>query len=176
MLTILDGKENTYYLIHVLPAMNAAVVAWFLWAKRRVRWRMIAIPIVVAWTLAQISLSVYRGSRNAYRNDYIAVVSFMRSHINGNTRVVFAPQEYGFQLGFGPLLVTDMRLGFNSGRVADMIVTGEAYEGDLRYLEQFGRPLADHIRDAIARYCVVYRTNSARVLLPRGEGQPACAK
>jgi hypothetical protein len=57
---------------------------------------------------------VNRGSRNMYRNDYLAVVDFMRSHINSNTRVVFATREYGFQLGFGPPLVTDNRLGFLS--------------------------------------------------------------
>jgi hypothetical protein len=103
-------------------------------------------------------------------------VNFMRSHIDGNTRVVFAPQEYGFQLGFGPLLVTDMRLGFHSGRVAEMIVTSEAYDGDLGYLEHFEKPLADHIRRTMGRYCLACNTKSAQVFLPRGEDQPACIK
>jgi hypothetical protein len=167
LLTILDGKENTFYLIHVLPPMNAAAVAWFLWARGHVRWRTIAIPMVVAWTLAQVSLSVHRGSRNAYRNDYLAVVDFMRSHIDRNTRVVFAPQEYGFQFGFGPLLVTDMRLGFHSGKVAEMIVTGDAPNGELQYLGQYGEPLADHISSTMSHYCLAYNTKSTQVFLPR---------
>lgn len=176
LLTILDGQRSTFYQIHLLPPLNAALVAWFLWAKTRPRWRTIAIPIVIGWTLLQVSVAVYRGSRDAYRNDYLAVVNFMRSHIDGNTRAVFAPQEYGFQLGFGPLLVTDMRLGFLSGRAAEMIVTTEAYNGDLRYLEQFEKPLADHIRRTLGRYCLAYNTKSAQVFLPRGEDQPACVK
>src|ERR1035437_6334894 len=163
LLTILDGQRSTFYLIHVLPPLNAALAAWFLWAKTRPRWRTIAIPIVIGWTLLQISVAVYRGSRNAYRNDYLAVVNFMRSHINSNTRVVFAPQEYGFQLGFGPLLVSDVSLGFHSGRVAEMIVATESYNGDLRYLEQFDKPLADHIRSTMGRYCLAYNTKSAQV-------------
>lgn len=176
LLTILDGNRSTYYLIHLLPPMNAALAAWFSWAKARPRWRTIAIPIVIGWALLQISVAVYRGSRNAYRNDYLAVVNFMRSHINGNTRVVFAPQEYGFQLGFGPLLVTDGSLGFHSGRVAEMIVASEAYNDDLRYLDHFEKPLADHIRRTMGRYCLAYNTKSAQVFLPRGEDQPACIK
>jgi hypothetical protein len=174
LLTILDGQRSTFYLIHVLPPMNAALAGWFLWAKTRPRWRTIAIPIMIGWTLLQISTAVYRGSRNAYRNDYLAVVNFMRSHINGRTRVVFAAQQYGFRLGFGPMLVTDMRLGFLSGKVADMIVFDGDYRGE--YLENPERPLADHIRGTMVRYCLAYDTKTAQVFLPRGEDKSACIK
>jgi 4-amino-4-deoxy-L-arabinose transferase-like glycosyltransferase len=175
LLSILDGQGSTFYLIHVLPSLNAALVAWFLWAQRLPRWRRIAIPIAIGWTLLQISMSVYRASRNAYRNDYMAVVNFMNSHINGNTRVVFAGQQYGFQLGFGPRLVTDMRLGFLSGRTADMIEFDGPYSGE--YLEHFEKPLADHIRATMGRYCLAYDTKSAQVFLPRrSEDQASCIK
>ena len=186
LLTILDGQRSTFYLIHVLPPMNAALAAWFLWTQRRPRWRTIAIPIVIGWTLLQISMAVYRASRNAYRNDYLVVANFMRSHINGNTRVVFADQQYGFQLGFGPRLVTDMRLGFFSGRTADMIEFGGPYTGEHlehferpvtgEHLEHFEKPLADHIRATMVRYCLAYDHKSAQVFLLRGEDQTPCLK
>jgi hypothetical protein len=174
LLTILDGQRSTFYLIHVLPPMNAALAAWFLWATTRPRWRTIAIPILIGWTLLQISTAVYRGSRNAYRNDYLAVVNFMRSHITGNTRVVFADQQYGFELGFGPRLVTDISLGFLSGKTADMIEFDGPYSSDSGYLKHLEKPLADHIRSTMSRYCLAYNKRSAQVFLPRGEDGSAC--
>jgi len=66
----------------------------------------------------------------ALRANNLPAVAFVKSQMTPAVKAVYMPPEYGFGLKFGPPQVHDYALGYYSGRVPDLIITTEAFNGE----------------------------------------------
>jgi hypothetical protein len=167
LLALVDGQKRTYYMIHVIPPLDALLLAWVLWVMTESR-RKIAVALVLGCcACVQTALHVSRIRTDAYHREYLAAVAFIREHLDSRTKLVFAPPEYGFELGFGPIVHHDRTFGFYSGKVADVIVTTQFQNRDLSEASDLPAPIVRHIGTVISGYDLAYNESWAQVFLAK---------
>jgi hypothetical protein len=126
MLAVIDGYKQTFYMIYVEPlwiaaAAAAAVHGWRAMGRRR--WIVAAALGAVVCIHVSVTAFHYRG--NPYRNGFLPAARFVRSR-PASAVSVMASSEMGFELGFTPALTDDFRLGYRSGKRAELIVVDAA--------------------------------------------------
>ena len=124
MLPILDGFQQLFYLIHIIPMFAAALAAWIHWGIRRRLAAPVVAVIVVCLVGIQLSVSGDRIVKNPYGTSYLRAAQFLKTHMTRDT-VVMGSAEWAFELGFDGSLIDDFRLGFRSGKKADLIIIDE---------------------------------------------------
>jgi len=168
MLALGDGQKRPYYMIHIIPPLDAAVVAWALWAMADTHKKVTVALLLSGCAFVQIGLHISRIRRDAYHREYMSAVGSLRQHLDSRTKLVFAPPEYGFELGFGPIIQNDSTFGYYSGKVADVIVTDQFHDGDLSEIRDAATPIVRHIEDVLKkRYDLSYNESWAQIFLPR---------
>jgi hypothetical protein len=168
LLALVDGQKRTYYMIHIVPPLNAAVVAWALWVVANRRRRVAVALVLASCACVQIALHISRIQADRYHREYLPVVAFVRAHLAKNTKLVYAPPEYGFALGFGPLVRYDSTFGFYTGKQADMIVSSQFVNGDLTEIKGGAPPIVQHIESVIkGDYDLAYNKSWAQVFLAK---------
>jgi hypothetical protein len=165
-LGLLDGQKRVYYLIHVIPVLNAVLVAWALWAVEQRRRRIAALVLVLGCGCVQVALHASRIRADPYHREYAKAVEFVKSHITPAMKVVYIQPEFGFGLKFEPPMLHDRTLGYYSGRPPDMIVTTEYYNGDLTATGGLPRDVAEHVGRVIRGSRLVYNDKRAQVFIP----------
>jgi hypothetical protein len=139
------------YLVHIVPLFAACVAAWGEWS-----WRSRALPRWVLATgtaglvLLQTGGTAWRAAFDQYDDSYLPVVDFLR-HDAAPGAIVMGSAEIGFDLGFEPRLIDDVRLGFHSGRRPDFIVIEERYTGWFEHLRQTEPATAAYIGELLTR-------------------------
>jgi hypothetical protein len=126
MLAAIDGFKQSFYQIYVEPlwiAVLAVVVAqaWRMWP--RTRW--VLATALAAVLMVQLSVTAGRWRANPYGTRFLPAVGFLQANAASESSVM-ASSEMGLKLGFTASLIDDYRLGYRSGKRADLIVMDEA--------------------------------------------------
>jgi hypothetical protein len=114
--------------VHIIPFYAAVLAIWLAWIWHRgglPRWA--AASTAVGLILLQTGGVAMRVSSDTYRRQYVPLVEFLQTHASPGD-VIMGGAELGFALGFTERLVDDTRLGFHSGRHAELIVVDERYQ------------------------------------------------
>jgi hypothetical protein len=154
MLFLLDGLHEVPYIVHLLPFL-VFFVAFMVREVSEHNPRPAAV-LTVAIVALQIIPTVSDFRRNRFRNSYLPVITFLRTHWTPST-VVIGPSELAFQLGFGPYLRDDIRLGYFTGVQPDYIVTNELYDRCFEAARRRDPALYGHIRRTLDRSSIVFR-------------------
>ena len=124
LLVFLRQYKLDFYFLNIVPFYTAALaiaVSWFWNRAPKVR------PLIVLALAAVVGVNGLTISKrvreNLYRNDYLPAVAYLRSNapLGG---LIDGPSELAFGLGFQPHLDDDIRLGFYSRRMPDIIAIG----------------------------------------------------
>jgi hypothetical protein len=126
LLPLIDGFQQTFYLVHILPMFAGLLAGWIVWSWRvRPLRRPLLAGILLCLAGVQCSVLAYRVWRNPYKSSYLKAGQFLKTRPG----LVMASSEWAFQLGFDGPLVDDFRLGFRSGKRPDVIVIDEGRYG-----------------------------------------------
>jgi hypothetical protein len=126
MLAVIDGFKQSFYQVYVEPLWIAvlavvAVQAWRMWP--RARW--VVATALAAVLMVQLSVAAGRWRSNPFGKRFLPAVGFVQANaVSGKS--VMASSEMGLKLGFTPALIDDYRLGYRTGKRADLIVMDEA--------------------------------------------------
>jgi hypothetical protein len=88
-------------------------------------WRYVLGVIVVALMCIQVSVTVSRFRKDPYKNKFVPAAEFVRT-IRKPGEPVMASSEMALCLGFDSSFIDDYRLGYRSGKRADILVLDEA--------------------------------------------------
>jgi 4-amino-4-deoxy-L-arabinose transferase-like glycosyltransferase len=170
-LTELEGLKTPFYLIYLTPLYSillAVAVRW-IWLQRP-RWRW----AVTATMLLFLALQAMRTPTGAWRNrrqlTYDPVVRYLREQFDRN-RLMMGGGGLIFGLGPDWNLLDDSRLGYNSGKRAEVVVIDPTWD-DTILMMQTSSPqvhtFVSHLLDT--EYREVYNRGGYRVLVrhPRG--------
>ncbi len=165
-LTELEGLKTQFYLIYVTPlyTMLLAVAAAWAW-RRHPRWRIVAGGAMFAFVALQAVRTPNAAWHNRRQLSYDPLVQFLRARVDPKSLVM---GDAGLLYGLGAdwNLLDDNRLGYNSGRHADVVVIGPTWQ-DAHLMMQASAP-AIHIyvlHLLHTEYREVYNQGGYRVLV-----------
>jgi len=127
MMALLEGMKFQHYLVYSLPFLSAlaAITGGWLWVNHP-RARIFLVAALLAAMLPQIKSVVDVIRYNPLRNELGSVANYLRT-AGTPEDLIMSPAELGYQLGFGPTLRDDVRLGYNTGLRPRFIVTSGWY-------------------------------------------------
>ncbi|HLK19012.1 MAG TPA: hypothetical protein VKT81_08650 [Bryobacteraceae bacterium] len=136
MMALLEGMKFQHYLVYSLPflsALTAISIGW-LWLNRR-KSRVALVAALLAALLPQVKAAADVIRYNPLRNELRSTADYLRA--TGTPQdLILSPAELGYELGFGPSLKDDVRLGYNTGLQPQFLVTSGWYrlwfEGTLK--------------------------------------------
>ncbi len=170
-LTELEGLKTHFYLIYLTPLYSIllAVAVRRTWL-RYPRWRW----AVTAAMLLFVALQAVRTPSSAWRNrrqlTYDPVVQYLRQQFDRN-RLMMGGGGLMFGLGPGWNLLDDSRLGYNSGKRADVVVIDPAWEDGILMMQTISPEIHTFVSHLLeTEYREVYNRGGYRVLVrhPRG--------
>jgi hypothetical protein len=128
LMSLLRRESAHEYLVHIIPFYAAVLAVWLAWVWNHGGLpRRVAAAAAAGLILLQTGGVAMRVRADTYRRQYVPLVEFLRAHA-GPGELIMGGAELGFALGFTARLVDDTRLGFHSGRHAELIVVDERYE------------------------------------------------
>ena len=163
-MTFVVGLKANCYLIFLIPLYTALLAIWLCRSHDR---RSITAPlsaVVTAGLLAcQLGTIVFKLQENTYASEYTPTLNFVRSRLAGG-QLIFADSYFGFDLGFDRV-IDDTRLGYYSGRRADLIVEDLWYDWWWRKLYPGEEPqISRYVKDLLrADYHLVFERGPFRV-------------
>jgi len=169
-LTELEGLKTHVYLIWVTPlySMLLAVAAGWMW-ERRPRWRWVPAAVLLVFWVLQVTRTPVADSRNPRRTTYDPAVEFLRRRCNANTFImgdaalIFAFPDWK--------ILDDFRLGYDSGKRAEVVVIDRQWEDRIEMLETLRPPVYAYIQRLLkAEYEEVYNQGGYRILIRRTRG------
>jgi len=163
-LTFLDGTKAAYYLIYLVYPLTAATVLFTRWCWQGYPRIRPLIGLCLAGLLAIETGGVLdRVRRDAYHNEYLPAVDFLRAHAKPG-QLVAGSHELGFVMGFQHDFVDDHLLGLRTGRWPDYIFVEEIYR--LRFETVRLKDPAEYarLRERLAQYRTIYDKNFYQVL------------
>jgi len=170
-LTEFEGLKTQFYLIYLTPlySMLLAAAASWMWS-RGARWRF----AVAAVLLVFVSLQTMRTMNSAWRNrrqlSYDPAVRFLRERFPQD---VFIMGDASLLYGLGPSwrVLDDNRLGYNSGKRAQVVVFDPMWEDGLVMMRTNAPAIYAFVTGLLQNeYREVYNVGGYRVLvhLPPG--------
>ena len=170
-LTELEGLKTPFYLIYLTPLYSillAIAVRW-MWF-RRPRWRWVPIGAMLLFVGLQVVRTPSSDWRNRRQRSYDPVVQYLRGRFDRNT---FTMGGAGLIFGLGPdwNLLDDYRLGYHSGKRAEVVVLDPAWDDGILMLETNSPPIHTFVSHLLAtEYREVYNREGYRILVrhPRG--------
>ena len=170
-LTELEGLKTHFYLIYLTPLYSillAVAVRW-MWL-RRPRWRW----ALAAAMLLFVALQAVRTPSSAWRNrrqlTYDPVVRYLREQFDRN-RLIMGGGGLIFGLGPDWNLLDDSRLGYNSGKRADVVVIDPSWDDGILMMQTVSPEIHTFVSHLLeTEYREVYNRGGYRVLVrhPRG--------
>jgi hypothetical protein len=164
-LTWFEGLKTRFYLIYLTPLYSVlcAVAAYWLWT-RRPRWR----PVVVATLAILIVLQAGRTAVVAYRNpkaaSFTPAARYLQEHFDRKT---FIMGDGSLMFGVGPdwNVLDDFRLGYNSGKIPDVVVIDESWADRIAELRTEHPEIWEHVQRVLGGCREVYNERGYRVLV-----------
>jgi 4-amino-4-deoxy-L-arabinose transferase-like glycosyltransferase len=165
-LALLDGQKRGFYLIHVIPVLSAALVAWAIWTPKKSFARVGAILLLAASAIVQVTLHASRVRSDPYHREYLPAMSFIKN-VSAGMKNVYIQPEHGFGLRFGPPMLHDQTFGYYSGRTPDMMVTTECYNGNLILAEALPADARRYVEQLFRGARLVYNERLVQVFIPQ---------
>ena len=144
VMSLIDGQKEVPYLIQIVPFYNALLAIWLLdlWRKQTVP-RFFIIIAAASLLLLQTGGLAARIRQNTYANVYQPTVDFLKQTA-AESDIINAGAELGFGLQFAPNLVSDPRLGYNTGKRPKFIVMNDGERHALDEAKKTSPELYDH--------------------------------
>ena len=127
LFAFVTGNKWSRYLIHLTPlwGMLLAIVIGYL-AEQRYSGRPIATALVGVMALLQWSGALHHIRQNTYAREYLPTARFIEQN-SSQSSFIIGPAGFFWSLWGKRQFVNDLRLGFLSGRRADVIVINDWY-------------------------------------------------
>jgi hypothetical protein len=165
-LTELEGLKTHFYLIYLTPLYSillAVAVRW-IWLRRpRARWALSAAMLLL------VGLQVLRTSNSDWHNrrqmTYDPAVQYLRAQFDRNTLIMGGG---GLIFGLGPEwnLLDDNRLGYNSGKRAEVVVVDPMWDDGLHEMQTNSPPIHAFVSHLLqTEYREVYNRGGYRILV-----------
>lgn len=164
MLTFVEGKKSSLYLIYVVPFFATLLAVWihWCWTKRRFPAGLLMLA-ASGLVVLQFSGVLYLMKRNDYENKYMPAVNFVKSQSDAET-LVLGPSELAFELGFRENFVDDFHLGYYSGKKPDLIVVDASYRDRFEWFRDKKPQVYQHINNLLTtEYTEIYHHASFEV-------------
>ena len=170
-LTELEGLKTHFYLIYLTPlySMLLAVAARWVWLKRpRWRWALRAAMFLF------VGLQVVRTPTIAWRKrrqlDYDPAVQYLRAQFNRNT-FIMGGGGLIFDLGPEWNILDDVRLGYDSGKRAEVVVIDPSWDEGIQMMEGYTPKVYAFVGHLLAtEYREVYNRGGYRILVRHPQG------
>jgi hypothetical protein len=169
--TWFEGLKTVYYLIYVTPLYSVllAVAAGWIW-QRRPRWRTGLAFVLLMFVALQAARTPIAVSRNSRRVTFDPAVQYLRAHFD---RRAFIMGGAGLTFALGPdwNILDDARLGYNSGKRADVVVIDPHWADAVQMMRKLNPPVHAFVVQLLgAEYREVYNQGGYRILIrhPRG--------
>ena len=170
-MTGFEGLKTHFYLIYLTPLYSVllAVAVGWMW-RRRPRWRMGAGRRAARLCGSPGRAHTRRRSRNPRRTTYDPAVQYLRARFNRST-FIMGSASLIFALGPDWNILDDFRLGYNSGKRAEVVVIDPHWTDGIEMLQTQQPPIYAFITQLLGtEYQEVYNQGGYRILIrqPRG--------
>ena len=164
-LTEFEGLKTHFYLIYLTPLYSillAVAVRW-MWLKRpRWRWALAAAMLLF------VGLQVLRTPSSAWRNrrqlTYNPAVEYLRARYDRHTPIM---GDAGLIFGLGPdwNVLDDYRLGYDSGKRAEVVVIDPSWDDRILMMQTLSPEAHRFVSHLLAtEYREVYNQGGYRIL------------
>ena len=165
-LTELEGLKTQFYLIYLTPLYSillAIAVDW-IW-RNRPRGRILVAGTMLVFVALQAARTPNAAWHNRRQASYDPVVKFLRARVNPKSLTMGdAGLLYG--LGGNWNLLDDNRLGYNSGKRADVVVINPTWQDALQMMQTNAPAIQAYVAHLLdTEYREVYNQNGYRVLV-----------
>ena len=170
-LTWFEGLKTPLYLTFITPQYSVlvAVAAGWMW-RRHPRWRVVPAAVLLVFVALQAARTPVAASRNPRRTTYDPAVQYLRARFNRST-FIMGSASLIFALGPDWNILDDFRLGYNSGKRAEVVVIDPHWTDGIEMLQTQQPPIYAFITQLLGtEYREVYNQGGYRILIrqPRG--------
>jgi hypothetical protein len=165
-LTELEGLKTHLYLIYLTPlyAIVLAIAALWCW-RNRPRGRILLAAAMAVFVILQVARTPIADLRNPRRATYQPAVEYLRAHYQPGT-FIMGGADLMFGLGPEWHILDDVRLGYNSGKRADVVVIDTHWADNILMLETWHPPIFAFVTHLLAsEYREVYNHRGYRILV-----------
>jgi hypothetical protein len=169
-LTEMEGLKTHFYLIYLTPLYSILLAAAAAWAWRHSYWRGATVAVLLVFVALQAVRTPIAVSRNPRRATYDPAVRYLQSRFNRNT---FIMGGAGLIFALGPdwNVLDDFRLGYDSGKRADVVVIDSSWTDRIGMLETGRPPIYAFVTERLkTEYREVYNQGGYRILIRRPGG------
>jgi hypothetical protein len=121
----------------------------------------------VVFASLQLGGVLYRIKQDTYHTLYVPAISYLEQHTNASDSITGTP-ALGFGIGFKDRLMTDVRLGYVSGRRPQWIVVADDYESSFKEYQAADPQLYQYINRLLTdEYREVYENPAFKIYARR---------
>ena len=170
-LTWFEGLKTHFYLIYLTPLYSVlvAVAVGWIW-RRRPRWRIVLAAVLLVFVALQAARTPVAASRNPRRTTYDLAAQYLRARFNRST-FIMGSASLIFALGPDWNILDDFRLGYNSGKRAEVVLIDPHWADAIEMAQTQQPPIYAFITQLLGtEYQEVYNQGGYRILIrqPRG--------
>jgi hypothetical protein len=150
-LAFVTGNKWSKYLIHITPfwAMLLAILLDGA-LERRTYIRTSAFAVLLIMPVLQLGGVLYRVHRNTYARDYLPVARFVEQNSTPDSFII-GPAGFYWALWAERQFVNDMRLGYVTGKSADVIIINDWYRSVLLDITRDIAPARDYAQQLLSQ-------------------------
>ncbi|MEO8367773.1 MAG: hypothetical protein ABI806_01050 [Candidatus Solibacter sp.] len=169
-LTELEGLKTYMYLIYLTPLysiMLAVAVRW-VWL-RRPRWRLPLAAILLLFVGLQATRTPITVSRRPRQETFDPAVRFLQARFRPDT---FIMGDAALIFGLGPewKVLDDFRLGYESGKRAEVVVIDPSWEDRIQMMQSLKPAAFAFVSELLRReYREAYNQGGYRILIRNPE-------
>jgi 4-amino-4-deoxy-L-arabinose transferase-like glycosyltransferase len=165
-LTEMEGLKTHFYLIYLTPLYSILLAAAAAWAWRRhPRWRCATVAVLLVFVALQAVRTPVAVSRNPRRGTYDPAVRYLQSRFNRNT-FIMGGAGLIFSLGPDWNILDDFRLGYDSGKRAEVVVIDPSWMDRIGMLQTERPPIYAFVTRLLkTEYREVYNQGGYRILM-----------
>ena len=170
-LTELEGLKTHFYLIYLTPlySMLLAVAVRWMWLKRP-QWKWVLSAAVFVFVGLQVVRTPAIAWRKRRQLGYDPAVQYLRRQFNRST---FIMGGGGLLFDLGPQwnILDDVRLGYDSGKRAEVVVIDPSWDEGIQMMEGYTPKVYAFVGHLLAaEYREVYNRGGYRILVRRHDG------
>ena len=171
LLTELEGLKTHFYLIYLTPlySMLLAVAVRWMWLKRP-QWRWVLSAAMFLFVGMQVVRTPIIAWRKRRQLDYDPAVRYLSGQFNRST---FIMGGGGLIYDLGPEwnILDDVRLGYDSGKRAEVVVIDPSWEEGIQMMEGYTPKVYAFVGHLLAtEYREVYNRGGYRILVRQPHG------
>jgi len=165
-LTEMEGLKTYMYLVYLTPLYSVllAVATGWIWL-RRPRWRLPVAAVLLVFVILQATRTPITVSRRSRKATFDPAVRYLQARFRPDT---FIMGDASLIFGLGPdwHVLDDFRLGFESGKRAEVVVINASWEDRIQMMQTL-KPAAFAFVSELLRseYREAYNQGGYRILI-----------